>query len=89
LARITARIPIACRNAHLDAAWVKGKERVGITAGASAPEDLVQELIERLKEIDKVDDVSILPGVQENVHFRLPLSLTKAERRAKAAVGTN
>ena len=68
---------------HLQIEWVKDKKRVGITAGASAPEDLVQELIERLRQIEPVD-VSILDGVQENVHFRLPLSLTKAEGRIKA-----
>ena len=65
---------------HLNVDWVKGKNTVGITAGASAPEDLVQELIERLKQIEPVE-VSVLPGVEENVHFRLPLTLTKAEAR--------
>lgn len=73
---------------HLDPAWVKGKEFVGITAGASAPEDLVQELIERLKQIEPVD-VSVLPGEEENVHFRLPLSLTKAEPRTKSESATS
>jgi 4-hydroxy-3-methylbut-2-enyl diphosphate reductase len=67
---------------HLNTDWVKGKKRVGITAGASAPEDLVQDLIERLRAIEPVE-VSILPGVEENVHFRLPLALTKAEPRTK------
>lgn len=67
---------------HLDPSWVQGKARVGITAGASAPEDLVQGLIERLKEIEPVE-VAFLPGVEENVHFRLPLALTKAEARVK------
>ena len=67
---------------HLNVDWVRGKKRVGITAGASAPEDLVQELIARLREIEPVE-VSVLPGVQESVHFRLPLSLTKAEPRVK------
>jgi len=67
---------------HLQVEWVKGKKRVGITAGASAPEDLVQDLIERLRQIEPVD-VSILDGVKENVHFRLPLSLTKAVGRVK------
>lgn len=66
---------------HLNVDWLKGKKTVGITAGASAPEDLVQELIERLKQIEPVE-VSVLPGVEENVHFRLPLSLTKAEPRS-------
>ncbi|MDD3029342.1 MAG: 4-hydroxy-3-methylbut-2-enyl diphosphate reductase [Alphaproteobacteria bacterium] len=70
---------------HLDPNWVCGKERVGITAGASAPEDLVQEVIERLRVLGPVE-VSVLPGgVQENVHFRLPLSLTKAEPRQTAS----
>jgi 4-hydroxy-3-methylbut-2-enyl diphosphate reductase len=72
---------------HLKVEWLSGKKTVGITAGASAPEDLVQELIARLKEIEPVE-VSILPGVQENVHFRLPLALTKAESRTdKSAAG--
>jgi 4-hydroxy-3-methylbut-2-enyl diphosphate reductase len=63
---------------QLDPAWVEGKARVGITAGASAPEDLVQGLIDRLRLIEPVE-VSVLPGVQENVHFHLPTSLTKAD----------
>lgn len=65
---------------HLNIDWVKGKKTVGITAGASAPEDLVQDLIERLRQVEPVE-VSVLPGVEENVHFRLPLALTKAETR--------
>ncbi len=66
---------------HLDPEWVKGKPRVGITAGASAPEDLVQDLIETLRKIEPVE-VSVLPGVQENVHFRIPFSLIKAAPRS-------
>jgi len=72
---------------HLQIEWLAGKERVGITAGASAPEDLVQGLIARLREIEPID-VSILPGVEENVHFRLPLSLTKAESRVNTTTGS-
>jgi 4-hydroxy-3-methylbut-2-enyl diphosphate reductase len=63
---------------HLDPSWVNGKKRVGITAGASAPDDLVQGLIDRLRQIEPVE-LSVLPGKEENVHFRLPISLTKAE----------
>lgn len=66
--------------------WIKGKKAVGITAGASAPEDLVQELIEALRQIEPVE-VEVLDGVKENVKFRLPLSLTKAEPRERQAVG--
>jgi 4-hydroxy-3-methylbut-2-enyl diphosphate reductase len=71
---------------HLDVKWLEGKKTVGITAGASAPEDLVQGLIERLREIEPVE-VSVLDGVQENVRFRLPLALTKAESRIKDSAG--
>jgi 4-hydroxy-3-methylbut-2-en-1-yl diphosphate reductase len=64
--------------------WVKGRKSVGITAGASAPEDLVQDLVAALKAIDDVE-LSVLPGIEENVHFRLPTSLTKAEPATGAA----
>lgn len=66
---------------QLNPDWLKGKNVVGITAGASAPEDLIEGLVERIKEIVHVEEVAVHPGVQENVHFRLPLSLTKAESR--------
>lgn len=55
----------------LDAAWLEGVESVGVTAGASAPEELVQELIDRLRALCEIE-VETLPGVQENVQFRLP-----------------
>ncbi|NDE89603.1 MAG: 4-hydroxy-3-methylbut-2-enyl diphosphate reductase [Alphaproteobacteria bacterium] len=64
----------------LDPEWLKGKKAVGITAGASAPEDLVQDLIDAIRKIEPVE-VELLDGVKENVKFRLPLSLTKAEPR--------
>ncbi len=64
---------------QLDPNWIKDKNVVGITAGASAPEDLIEGLIERIKEIAPVEEVAVHPGVEENVHFRLPLSLTKTE----------
>ena len=63
---------------QLNPEWLEGKNIVGITAGASAPEDLIEGLIERIKEITPVEEVAVHPGVQENVHFRLPLSLTKS-----------
>ena len=68
-------------ESQLDPAWIKDKKVVGITAGASAPEDLIEGLIEKIKKIAPVTEVAVHPGVQENVHFRLPLSLTKAEGR--------
>ncbi len=58
----------------LDPAWIDGAERVGITAGASAPEALVQELISRLSELDTVE-LEELDGNNENVQFKLPAEL--------------
>jgi 4-hydroxy-3-methylbut-2-enyl diphosphate reductase len=59
---------------ELDPAWLQGIGTVGITAGASAPEDLVQELIARIRTFADVS-VEALPGAQEHVRFRLPRSL--------------
>jgi 4-hydroxy-3-methylbut-2-enyl diphosphate reductase len=57
--------------------WVAGKETVGITAGASAPEVLVQEVIDRLRLLGGTD-VRELEGVAENVTFPLPKALADA-----------
>jgi 4-hydroxy-3-methylbut-2-enyl diphosphate reductase len=54
--------------------WVAGKRRVGITAGASAPEVLVHELIARLKALGAAS-VRPLEGITENVVFTLPREL--------------
>jgi 4-hydroxy-3-methylbut-2-en-1-yl diphosphate reductase len=58
----------------LDPAWLKGVASVGITAGASAPAELVQQLIDRLKELGEVE-LETLPGITENVRFRMPPEL--------------
>jgi len=58
----------------LDPKWVAGAESVGITAGASAPAELVQQLIDRLRELTEVE-LSTLPGITENVRFRMPPEL--------------
>ena len=55
----------------LRAEWFEGVGRVGLTAGASAPELLVQGVIEGLRRFDEVD-VTSLAGVAEDVRFRLP-----------------
>ena len=54
--------------------WLRGKSRVGVTAGASAPETLVQDLLQRLRELG-AEQVEELAGLQENVSFNLPVSL--------------
>jgi 4-hydroxy-3-methylbut-2-enyl diphosphate reductase len=58
----------------LKAEWFEGKRRVGLTAGASAPDILVQQVIERLRALGAVS-VRTLPGVQETVNFPLPMGL--------------
>jgi 4-hydroxy-3-methylbut-2-en-1-yl diphosphate reductase len=64
--------------AELDPAWLVGKRRIGITAGASAPEVLVQELIGRLRELG-VHRVTALDGIDEHVSFPLPKGLVPVE----------
>lgn len=61
----------------LDPEWLSGAEIIGISAGASAPEELVQELIERLGKYAPVN-VEIMGGIEENVTFKLPPELTQA-----------
>jgi 4-hydroxy-3-methylbut-2-enyl diphosphate reductase len=60
--------------AEVDPAWLEGRARVGVTAGASAPEVLVQELLVRLKELG-ARSVRTLRGVEESVAFPLPKGL--------------
>jgi 4-hydroxy-3-methylbut-2-enyl diphosphate reductase len=59
---------------HLDPAWVVGKKRIGISAGASAPEVLVKEVIKKLQSLTDAQ-VEELRGVVENVVFQLPKNL--------------
>ena len=61
--------------------WLERARRVGITAGASAPETLVQDLVGRLADSFEIS-VSDLDGVEENVTFRLPRKLQRAEGKA-------
>ena len=60
---------------ELDPAWLAGKRRIGVTAGASAPEVLVRELIDRLRELGIVR-VQALDGIEEHVSFPLPKGLS-------------
>jgi 4-hydroxy-3-methylbut-2-en-1-yl diphosphate reductase len=59
---------------ELKAEWLEGKERVGLTAGASAPEVLVQEAIERIKALGALS-VRKMDGVVETVKFPMPKGL--------------
>src|SRR5512132_1520978 len=58
----------------LDPAWLEGVATVGVTAGASAPEKLVQDLIDRLGDFGSVI-VEELAGVEEHMQFKLPREL--------------
>lgn len=62
---------------QIDKAWFDGVSHVGVTAGASAPEVLIQEVLDTLQSwgADKPVELS---GIEENVTFSLPKSLTKA-----------
>lgn len=62
---------------YLNPDWVVGKKRIGISAGASAPEVLVQEVIAKLESLSDAE-VTELQGVIENVVFQLPKNLTAA-----------
>ena len=63
------------RADQLRAEWLDGKRRVGVTAGASAPEVLVQEVIARLKALGAAS-IAELGGVVEKVVFPMPRGLT-------------
>jgi 4-hydroxy-3-methylbut-2-enyl diphosphate reductase len=59
---------------QIDAKWLAGDARVGVTAGASAPEVLVNGVVERLKELG-AESIKTLDGVPENINFALPKEL--------------
>jgi 4-hydroxy-3-methylbut-2-enyl diphosphate reductase len=61
-------------GSELNPDWVRGARVVGITAGASAPEAMVQDVIGSLRQLGPVE-VTNLPGVEENIEFRLPAEL--------------
>lgn len=66
---------------QLDPRWLKNVKTVGVTAGASAPELLVQKLVETLRQFDQID-LELLDGIEEKVHFKLPNELLNATSAA-------
>ena len=72
-------------SSEFDPHWLEGASSVGITAGASAPEELVQELLQRLRRWF-APTVETLSGVEEHVQFRLPDELV-GQRRPRASAG--
>jgi 4-hydroxy-3-methylbut-2-enyl diphosphate reductase len=63
--------------------WLYGVRQVGVTAGASAPEVLVQQVIERLKSLGAIS-VRTLQGAQENVAFPLPRELSRKLKESES-----
>ena len=61
--------------------WLQGKQRIGVTAGASAPEILVQQVVSRLKSLG-ISSVRELDGVAEHVTFPLPKGLSARQPAA-------
>jgi 4-hydroxy-3-methylbut-2-enyl diphosphate reductase len=65
---------------ELNPEWLQGKQHIGISAGASAPEVLVQDVIARLKELG-ASSVRELDGISENVVFSLPKALVSMAQK--------
>jgi 4-hydroxy-3-methylbut-2-enyl diphosphate reductase len=74
------------RADELRTEWIAGKHRIGVTAGASAPEVLVKQVVARLKELGALG-VTELSGIVENVTFPLPKGLAGAVQVKAPEVG--
>ena len=83
---VEAGVPsyLVADGSELDADWVRDVDVVGITAGASAPEELVDDVIAALRRLGPLE-VSTLPGIEEKVEFRLPADLLRARAGARRA----
>jgi|SoiMethySBSTD1v2_1073268.scaffolds.fasta_scaffold674654_2 4-hydroxy-3-methylbut-2-enyl diphosphate reductase len=68
----------------LEPQWLEGVDTVGITAGASTPEELVHELIEKLRAFRKIE-LTIMHGIEEHIQFKLPDQLRPAAEPERAA----
>ena len=73
---IGARAYMVNSAADLRPEWIAGRRRIGVSAGASAPETLVQELVARLKALG-AQSVRSLDGITESVVFSLPRELAR------------
>jgi 4-hydroxy-3-methylbut-2-en-1-yl diphosphate reductase len=70
-------------GSELQSGWFREADVVGVTAGASAPEELVADVVAALRSTGPIE-LSVLPGITENVEFRLPVELVRA-RLARTA----
>ena len=69
-------------GSEVDPAWVVGHSVVGLTAGASAPEELILSVIAALRRLDSDVEVTQMNGISENIEFRLPGPLRPEARSA-------
>ena len=82
LAELASRMGVASKLSDdpndIQPDWLNGVQTIGVTAGASAPEELVQSVIARMKEFG-VTDVEELQGLEENMFFEVPKELRVKE----------
>ena len=69
-------------GSELDPAWLAGKTTIGLTAGASAPETLVLNVIEALRGIAGNIEVTQMSGIEEHIEFKLPPELRRPDNSA-------
>ena len=62
------------RGSDIDPAWLDGVGTLGLTAGASAPEELVREVVDRLSQWRKVEEHTLVTA-EEKMVFKLPRQL--------------
>jgi len=61
---------------EVDPSWLDGVETIGVTAGASAPDVLVQDVLDALARVAPIE-ISTLPGIEERIQFKLPAALAE------------
>jgi len=84
--RLGARAYLIDGADDVDAAWLEGCSVIGVSAGASAPEVLVQEVIERLQALGAKKPEEML-GREENVRFSLPRELKFVKEPSSSSAG--
>ena len=67
----------------LDPRWLKGFKTIGISAGASAPEELITELLEYISSFSEIE-LELVPGVEEDIQFKLPSELIDGKSKNNA-----
>jgi len=72
--RIGAKAYLIDNETEINQEWLKGKEKIGLTAGASAPAELVENVIVKLREWG-ASSVTNQDGIEENIVFSLPKEL--------------